>query len=189
MKQFSEKVMYELKESSYRESFGLENLLPCRHRRERQQMTVFMDAVQQVFEDGRMAAVNGGPVNKSGKQTNRALRFASLERVGQLIALGRASKSNGIKTNGHETGESRTTYVLDVMPDPDPNDAQDALVNLEIIARDRWHEPIATWPVHNENHKTTVMDNKIFDPNCLRCWLDRVAAQEFEKIATAIHRS
>jgi hypothetical protein len=25
-------------------------------------------------------------------------------------------------------------------------------MSLEIIARNRWHEPLATWPIHDENH-------------------------------------
>jgi hypothetical protein len=60
---------------------------------------------------------------------------------------------------------------------------------IEVIARNRWHEPLATWPAHDENHKTTIMGNMIFDDFCLRCWLERVAAEEYGKAAAAIHGS
>lgn len=54
--------------------------------------------------------------------------------------------------------------------------------NLEVIAKNRWHEPLATWPIHNENHRTTLMGNSIFDGDCLRCWIEKVAVAEYEKI-------
>jgi hypothetical protein len=85
--------------------------------------------------------------------------------------------------------DESTMYVLDPMPDSEPDDAQDGTTNLEIIARNRWHEPIAKWPVHDENHKMTITGSKMFDPGCLRCWLERVAAEEYGKAAAAIHGS
>jgi hypothetical protein len=58
---------------------------------------------------------------------------------------------------------------------------------LEVIARNRWHEPLVTWPAHDENHKTTIMGTKIFDDGCLRCWLERVATEEYGKVSAEIH--
>lgn len=55
--------------------------------------------------------------------------------------------------------------------------------SLEVIARNRWHEPLSTWPAHNENHKTTLAGNSLFDGECLRCWLERVAVTEYENIS------
>jgi len=54
-------------------------------------------------------------------------------------------------------------------------------MSLEIIARNRWHEPLATWPIHDENHKTTIFGSKVFDLDCLRCWVEKVATEEYEK--------
>jgi hypothetical protein len=61
------------------------------------------------------------------------------------------------------------------------------MANLELIARNRWQEPLATWPAHNENHRTTLMGNMIFDRDCLRCWIEKVATGEYEKLVAAIH--
>lgn len=55
--------------------------------------------------------------------------------------------------------------------------------SLEVIARNRWHEPLSTWPTHNENHKTTLAGNSLFDEECLRCWLERIAVMEYENIS------
>jgi len=55
--------------------------------------------------------------------------------------------------------------------------------SLEVIARYRWHEPLSTWPAHNENHKTTLAGNSLFDDACLRCWLERIAITEYENIS------
>ncbi len=55
--------------------------------------------------------------------------------------------------------------------------------SLEVIARNRWHEPLSTWPTHNENHKTTLAGNPLFDDECLRCWLERVAVAEYENLS------
>jgi hypothetical protein len=54
--------------------------------------------------------------------------------------------------------------------------------NLEIIAKNRWNEPLATWPAHNENHKTTLAGTMVFDDGCLRCWLERVAVDQYTNI-------
>ena len=96
--EFSEKVRYDLLETAYHEAFGPESLLPCRNRRERQQMTVFMSAIQQVVEEEEVAAFKSGVDFKRLKQAKRALRFAALEKVGQLIARGRVSYSDGAKS-------------------------------------------------------------------------------------------
>jgi hypothetical protein len=55
--------------------------------------------------------------------------------------------------------------------------------SLEVIARNRWFEPLSTWPAHNENHKTTLAGNSLFDDECLRCWLERIAVMEYENIS------
>lgn len=55
--------------------------------------------------------------------------------------------------------------------------------SLEVIARNRWHEPLSTWPTHNENHKTTLAGNSLFDDDCLRCWIERIAVMEYENIS------
>lgn len=55
--------------------------------------------------------------------------------------------------------------------------------SLEVIARNRWHEPLSTWPTHNENHKTTLAGNSLFDEECLRCWLERIAIMEYENVS------
>jgi hypothetical protein len=57
--------------------------------------------------------------------------------------------------------------------------------SLEVIARHRWHEPLSTWPTHNENHKTTLAGNSLFDDECLRCWLERIAVMEYENVSRA----
>jgi len=103
---FSKKVIYDLKETQHRNNFDSENLLPCRNRREREQMTAFIDAVHEVLVDEMIEAFHRGPVYKTAKQANRALRFVSLERVGQLIELGRASKSSEIKPHQPEPKQS-----------------------------------------------------------------------------------
>lgn len=61
------------------------------------------------------------------------------------------------------------------------------MANLEIIAKNRWHEPISTWPAHDQNHKTTLAGSKVFDPECLRCWIERVATAEYERRARELH--
>ena len=61
------------------------------------------------------------------------------------------------------------------------------MANLEIIARNRWREPISTWPAHDENHATTLAGNKVFDSDCLRCHMERVAVAEYERRANEIH--
>jgi len=94
----SEKVLYDLLEHDYRGDFGPESLLPCRNRRERQQMTVFLSAIQEVFEEEVLAALNSRADSKRPEQAKRALRFAALEKVGRLIARGRAFSGDGTKS-------------------------------------------------------------------------------------------
>jgi hypothetical protein len=96
--ELSEIVIYDLLEHDYRGDFGPESLLPCRNRRERQQMTVFMSAIQQVFEEEEVAAFRSGANLKRQKQAKRALRFAALEKVGRLIVRGLASTGDGTKS-------------------------------------------------------------------------------------------
>jgi hypothetical protein len=95
---FSEKVLYDLKEHSFRHDFGLEALFPCRNRREREQMTLFLDAVELVYLDELMAsfyAAGGGAQPKS----NRAIKFATLAAIGQLITSARSSKAADTQTH------------------------------------------------------------------------------------------
>jgi hypothetical protein len=90
---FSEKVLYELKEHSFRYDFGLQSLFPCRNRRERQQMTVFLEAVEQIFLEETVAASDNFFLYKSDKQMDRSIRFATLERIGRVLSSAHTSKT------------------------------------------------------------------------------------------------
>lgn len=57
--------------------------------------------------------------------------------------------------------------------------------DLELIARSRWRDPLNTWPQHNTYHRRTIMSNWLFDYDCLRCWLERVATENLQDMAKA----
>lgn len=52
--------------------------------------------------------------------------------------------------------------------------------NLELIAQRRIDDPMHTWPDHNRCHRMTIMNNWLFDYDCLRCWLERVATEKYQ---------
>lgn len=52
--------------------------------------------------------------------------------------------------------------------------------DLESIARSRVDSPLSEWPDHNNYHRRTIMMNWLFDYDCLRCWLERVATEKLQ---------
>lgn len=53
-------------------------------------------------------------------------------------------------------------------------------VNLELIAKDRVDRPLNEWPDHTGAHARTLMGSFLFDYNCLRCWLEKVATEKIQ---------
>jgi hypothetical protein len=96
---FSEKVLYDLKEHSFRHDFRLESLFPCRNRREREQLMVFMEGLEQIFVEETIAAGHNFFLYKSDKQRERSVRLATLERIGRTLASAHASKTDGTGSN------------------------------------------------------------------------------------------
>lgn len=51
-------------------------------------------------------------------------------------------------------------------------------IELERVARWRVSDPMNTWPEHRRGHRITLLGNPLFDYECLRCWLERVATEK-----------
>lgn len=60
-------------------------------------------------------------------------------------------------------------------------------INLQAIAEARVSDPLNTWPEHRRGHRCTLMGKPLFDYDCLRCWLEKVASEQLaEKKAQAV---
>lgn len=47
--------------------------------------------------------------------------------------------------------------------------------DLKILAKSHIQDNLNTWPQHNQKH---VQGSFLFDYYCLRCWLEKLAAEE-----------
>lgn len=53
--------------------------------------------------------------------------------------------------------------------------------NLRLIAEQRYTDPLNTWPDHTRTHRSTILGNFLEDEYCLRCHLERVAAEKIRE--------
>jgi hypothetical protein len=56
---------------------------------------------------------------------------------------------------------------------------------LRAIAKQRFGDPMSTWPQHEVRHLRTIMGARLYDSECLRCHLEDVAAAEARKGQTS----
>lgn len=61
-------------------------------------------------------------------------------------------------------------------------------INCEAIARSRVGDPMNTWPEHMTGHRITLLGNRLFDYDCLRCWLERVATEKAARVTHVVGR-
>jgi len=38
-----------------------------------------------------------------------------------------------------------------------------------------------SWPEHDQYHKRTILGNRLFDFQCVRCWLEQKAAKQIQE--------
>lgn len=53
-------------------------------------------------------------------------------------------------------------------------------MSLRAIAEKHIDDPLNTWPAHEDYHNRTIMHARLFDEQCLRCWLERLAGEKIE---------